>query len=250
MSIIATDLDGTIFKGQTLIEGVKKGLLEIINYGIEIYYTTNNSSQTPSDIKDKLENLLEFNIDASKIITPLIIFQNLYSGKKRKIYIYGSENLKNYISKLNMNVTTIENSELILIGRKEENKKSEINQIIEHVNIGKKILCLNKDLTFPTEFGEEPGNGAVVKLIEDNLSINIPTLGKSGSLYCSYFTQNNINIDFVIGDRVDTDIIFGKNLNAKTFLVSSGVKNYLNPNTADIQLNQFSDVVPFITKNS
>ena len=37
MSIIATDLDGTIFKGQTLIDGVKEGLLKIINEGIEIY---------------------------------------------------------------------------------------------------------------------------------------------------------------------------------------------------------------------
>ena len=36
MSIIATDLDGTIFKGQTLIDGVKEGLLKIINEGIEI----------------------------------------------------------------------------------------------------------------------------------------------------------------------------------------------------------------------
>ena len=79
MSIIATDLDGTIFKGQTLIDGVKEGLLEIINEDIEIYYTTNNSSQTPSEIKDKLEYLLQINIDISKIITPLVIFENLYS---------------------------------------------------------------------------------------------------------------------------------------------------------------------------
>ena len=76
MSIIATDLDGTIFKGQTLIDGVKEGLLKIINEGIEIYYTTNNSSQTPSEIKDKLEYLLQLNIDVSKIITAINGLQN------------------------------------------------------------------------------------------------------------------------------------------------------------------------------
>ena len=250
MSIIATDLDGTIFKGQTLIDGVKEGLLEIINKGIEIYYTTNNSSQTSSEIKDKLENLLQLNIDISKIITPLVIFQSLYSDSKLNIYIYGSDNLKKYIKNLNMNLTSLENSELVLIGRKEENNNTEINEIIKNVSLGKNILCLNKDLTFPTEYGEKPGNGAVVKIIEDALSINIPTLGKSGNHYSSYFIQNKIPIDFVIGDRVDTDIIFGKNLNAKTFLVSSGVKNFLNVNIADIQLNKFSDVVPFLTKHS
>ena len=250
MSIIATDLDGTIFKGQTLIDGVKEGLLKIINEGIEIYYTTNNSSQTPSEIKDKLEYLLQLNIDISKIITPLVIFQNLYSNNKSNIFIYGSDNLKNYIKNLNINVTSLENAELVLIGRKEENNFSEINEIIKNVSLGKNILCLNKDLTFPTEFGEKAGNGAVVKIIEDELSINIPTLGKSGDHYSSYFIKNKITVNYVIGDRVDTDIIFGKNLNAKTFLVSSGIKNYLNVNIADIQLNKFSDVVPFLTEQS
>jgi len=250
VGIIATDLDGTLFKGQTLIDGVKEGLNEIINNGIEIYYTTNNSSQSPIEIKDKLENLLQLNIDISKIISPLIIFENLYRGSKRNIFIYGSDNLKKYIKNLNMNETSLENAEFILIGRKERNNYSQINDIIKNVRLGKDIVCLNKDLTFPTEFGEHAGNGAVVKIIEDELSINISTLGKSGNYYSSYFIQNKININFVIGDRVDTDIIFGKNLNAKTFLVSSGIKNYLDVNIADIQLNKFSDVVPFITKNS
>ena len=250
MSIIATDLDGTLFKGQTLIDGVKEGLLKIINEGIEIYYTTNNSSQTPSEIKDKLDNLLQLDIDISKIITPLVIFQNLYSDEKLNIFIYGSENLKKYINNLNMNVTCLEDAELVLIGRKEENNFSEINEIIKSVSIGKNILSLNKDLTFPTEFGEKAGNGAVVKIIEDELSISIPTLGKSGNHYSSYFIQNRITVNFVIGDRVDTDIIFGKNLNAKTFLVSSGIKNYLDVNIADIQLNKFSDVIPFLTEES
>lgn len=250
MSIIATDLDGTIYKGQTLIDGVKEGLLEIINEGIEIYYTTNNSSQTPSEIKNKLKNLLNLNIDISKIITPLVIFENMFSDNKLNVFIYGSENLVKYIKNLNMNVTSLENAELILIGRKEENNYSEINEIINYVSLGKNILSLNKDLTFPTEFGEKAGNGAVVKIIEDELSINIPTLGKSGNHYSSYFIQNRITVNFVIGDRVDTDIIFGKNLNAKTFLVSSGIKNYLDVNIADVQLNKFSDVVPFLTKQS
>ena len=250
MSIIATDLDGTIFKGQTLIDGVKEGLDKIINEGIKIYYTTNNSSQTPKEIKEKLENLLQTNIDISRIITPLVIFQNLYVHSKKKIYIYGSDNLKKYIKRMNLHVTNLESADLILIGRKEENNDFEINEIIKNVGLGKKIICLNKDLTFPTEFGEKPGNGAVVKIIEDNLSIDIPTLGKSGDLYSSYFIQNKININFVIGDRVDTDIIFGKNINAKTFLVSSGIKNYLDINIADIQLDKFSDVVPFLTKKS
>ena len=250
MKIIATDLDGTLFKGETLINGVKESILELRNHNVEIYFTTNNSSQSPIEIQNKLVSLLNIEIDIRKIITPLIIFKDLLSNRFDKLYVYGTNGLKKYIETLNIEIVSLDSPQAILIGRKEINKDQEINDIISHVKNGIQIYCLNKDLTYPTEFGEQPGNGAIVKIIEDELSINIESLGKSGELYPSYFDNNNIKIDYVIGDRVDTDIMFGKNLNAVTFLVFSGVDNNLDTNLADYQLNNFSNVVPFIVENS
>ena len=250
MKIIATDLDGTLFKGETLIDGVKESILELKNNNLEIYFTTNNSSQSPLEIKAKLVSLLSLEIDINKIITPLIIFKDLFSKKFDKFYIYGTDGLKKYIETLNIEVVSLDAPEAILIGRKEINNDYEIEKIISLVKNGTQIYCLNKDLTYPTEFGEQPGNGAVVKIIEDELSINIESLGKSGKFYPSYFTSNDIRIDYVIGDRVDTDIMFGKYLNAVTFLVSTGVDNYLDIKLADYQLNNFSDVIPFIIETS
>jgi len=250
VKIIATDLDGTLFKGETLINGVKESILELRNRNVEIYFTTNNSSQSPIEIQNKLVSLLNIEIDIRKIITPLIIFKDLFSNRFNKLYVYGTNGLKKYIETLNIEIVSLDSSQAILIGRKEINKDQEINDIISHVKNGIQIYCLNKDLTYPTEFGEQPGNGAIVKIIEDELSINIESLGKSGELYPSYFDNNNIKIDYVIGDRVDTDIMFGKNLNAVTFLVFSGVDNYLDTNLADYQLSNFSNVVPFIVENS
>ena len=193
MKTIATDLDGTLFKGETLIDGVRESILEIRRNDIEIYFTTNNSSQSPLEIRDKLVSLLDLEIDVDKIITPLIVFKNVISQKINNIYIYGTEGLKNYIESLNIKIVDMDLSDVVLIGRKEINNDQEIKDIISHVQDGKKIYCLNKDLTYPTEFGEQPGNGAVVKIIEDELSINIESLGKSGKLYPSYFKKNGIS---------------------------------------------------------
>ena len=44
--------------------------------------------------------------------------------------------------------------------------------------------------------------------------------------------------------------MFGQYLNAVTFLVSSGVDNFLDTKLADYQLSKFSDIVPFIIENS
>ena len=98
MKTIATDLDGTLFKGETLIDGVRESILEIRRNDIEIYFTTNNSSQSPLEIRDKLVSLLDLEIDVDKIITPLIVFKNVLSQQINNIYIYGTEGLKDYIA--------------------------------------------------------------------------------------------------------------------------------------------------------
>ena len=97
MKTIATDLDGTLFKGETLINGVREAIVELRSNNIEIYFTTNNSSQSPLEIKDKLIGLLSLEIEENKIITPLIIFKYLLSEKISNLYVYGTDGLKNYI---------------------------------------------------------------------------------------------------------------------------------------------------------
>ena len=144
MKTIATDLDGTLFKGETLIDGVRESILEIRSNDIEIYFTTNNSSQSPLEIRDKLVSLLDLEIDVDKIITPLIVYKNVISQQINNIYIYGTEGLKNYIESLNIKIVNIDLSDVVLIGRKEIKNDQEIKDIISHVQDGKKYIVLTR----------------------------------------------------------------------------------------------------------
>ena len=243
---LATDLDGTLYKGDILIDNVKSTYEYLIENNINIFFITNNSTQSPEEVKRKLENLLDVEIDIKHIVTPLIVFNHFFKDEHKNIYIHGTQNLKNYLKSLNYKITSLDNSEIILIGRKEDIDMYEIKEIEKAVRDGKKIICFNKDITFPTENGEKPGNGAVVQIIEKDLGIVINSLGKPDDYYIKYFLDNNIHLDFVIGDRVDTDIFFGTKLNAKTILVNSGVSNFEDANNADIVIESFSKVVPFI----
>ena len=243
---LATDLDGTLYKGDVLIENVQSTYNYLINNNVNIFFITNNSSQSPEEIKNKLEDLLDLEINIKNIITPLIVFNHFFSGEYKNIYIHGSQNLKNYLKSLNYKITTLDKCELILIGRKDVLDMNEIKKIVTAGREGTKIISFNKDITFITEDGEKPGNGAVVKIIENDLGIVINSLGKPDDYYVQYFLDNDIHLDFVIGDRVDTDIFFGSKLNAKTVLVNSGVSNFEDANNADIVIESFSEVVSFI----
>ena len=75
---LATDLDGTIYKGTKLIKGVKDSYENLIDNNVEIYFITNNSSQTPYEIKEKLERLLQSEIDINKIVTPLNVLKKMF----------------------------------------------------------------------------------------------------------------------------------------------------------------------------
>ncbi len=250
MQNLATDLDGTIYIENKLIENVKESHEKLLKNNFNILYTTNNSSQHPLGIANKLENLLNIKVDIKSIVTPLNVLSDYLSNVNLNLYIYGSDQLIEYVNKISKVTNHIEEADLILVGRKEIINENQISKIIKNVKKGKKIMGMNKDLTFPTyDDKEKKGNGAVLKIIENEIGTNIKSFGKPETLYRNYLINNFKSIDFMIGDRIDTDIILGNSIGAKTFLVNSPVKNHIKCNIADYSFNNFSESVSFILKD-
>ena len=76
MKIIATDLDGTIYLQSKIIPGVKDSIHEAKKNNFRIIFITNNSSETPYQIKNKLENMLSNEIHLNDIVSPLVILKD------------------------------------------------------------------------------------------------------------------------------------------------------------------------------
>ena len=250
MKKIALDLDGTIYSGKKLISGSKKAIDLLLENEFEIYFTTNNSSQTIDEISFKLEALLNINVNKNSVITPLVMLSSYLMKNNQNIFIYGSESLKKYVSNLNYKLTKIQESKNIVIGRKDVIDKNLINEMINKIRQGSIPIALNKDLTFPSEGKELPGNGAVVKILEDDLGVSIKSLGKPDDVYSNYFLEKNIDIDYVIGDRVDTDVLFGNKINAISILVKSGINNFLPETLANRVEDNLLEAVTSIVEQS
>ena len=250
MKKIALDLDGTIYSGKKLISGSRKAIDLLIENEFEIYFTTNNSSQTIDEISFKLESLLNINVKKSSVITPLVMLSSYLLKNNQNIFIYGSESLKKYVSNLNYKLTNLQESKNIVIGRKDVIDKTLINEMINKIRQGSIPIALNKDLTYPSEGKELPGNGAVVKILEDDLGVSIKSLGKPDDVYSNYFLEKNIDIDYVIGDRVDTDVLFGNKINAISILVKSGINNFLPETLANRVQDNLLEAVTSIVEQS
>jgi len=244
---LAADLDGTIYKGNTLLPKVKETYHVLKQLDINTIFITNNSSQTPEEIKTKLDKLLQDKISLKNIITPLMIIKNVSELTTLKVHVYGSSGVKNYLEQFNKKIVSIQEAETVLIGRKDNIYTEEINIIANSINNGTKAFCLNKDLTFPTEEGEKPGNGAVVKMLEELTNSQIESLGKPDKLFKDYLNKNGFIIDWIVGDRVDTDILLAKKLNVKSILVKTGVTNFMAINNANYIIKEFDEILDIIS---
>ena len=251
MKIIATDLDGTIYLQSKIIPGVKDSIHEAKKNNFRIIFITNNSSETPYQIKNKLENILSNEIHLDDIVSPLVILKDYLKNFDKKIYVHGSYNLQKYVKTITTELFPIDKSEIILIGRTDSFSRHDVEIIADAFNRGVDVIAMNKDLTFPINDHEfKDGNGAIVREIENLVGSSISSFGKPDSFYSEYLLKHFPQIFAVIGDRVDTDILLAKDIDAKSYLVNSSIKNYLDEDIADFKFDTFSQSVSSIIKNS
>ena len=130
MNTIATDLDGTIYLNNEIIPGVIESLLDLDKHNLKIIFITNNSSQAPMEICNKLEKLLLRDIDLDQIVTPLVILKKYLENKNMLIYVHGSDNLSSFVDSIANVTTNIDESQMVLIGRKEKYTQLEVNNIM------------------------------------------------------------------------------------------------------------------------
>ena len=251
MKIIATDLDGTIYLQSKIIPGVKDSIHEAKKNNFRIIFITNNSSETPYQIKNKLENMLSNEININDIVSPLAVLKDHLKKLDKKIYVHGSYNLQKYVKTIKTELFPIDKSEIILIGRTDSFSRHDVEIIADAFNRGVDVIAMNKDLTFPINDHEfKDGNGAIVREIENLVGSSINSFGKPDSFYSEYLLKQFPQIFAVIGDRVDTDILLAKDIDAKSYLVDSSIKNYLDEDIADFKFDTFSQSVSSIIKNS
>lgn len=93
------------------------------------------------------------------------------------------------------------------------------------------LIATNKDSSFPTANGIlVPGTGSYANVIENVSGRNMLSLGKPEKFFFDCIKKIHPNLDpsrsIMIGDRLDTDILFGNNNNLKyTLLVGTGVNS-------------------------
>ncbi|KAJ0946849.1 putative phosphoglycolate phosphatase [Helianthus annuus] len=270
------DCDGVIWKGDTLIDGVPQTLEMLRSKGKKLVFVTNNSTKSRKQYAHKFQSLgiqvTEEEIFSSSFAAAMYLKVNEFPPEK-KVYVIGGEGI----------LEELKLAGFTGLGGPEDAKKTvqlKANTLFEHdksvgavvvgldpylnyyklqygtlcirENPGCIFIATNRDATGNmTDLQEWPGAGCMVAAVCGSTQKEPIVVGKP-STFLMDFLQKQYKIPTdkmcMVGDRLDTDILFGQNAGCKTLLVLSGVtskstlqdpSNHIQP---DIYTNQISDI--------
>lgn len=220
------DLDGTMYRGNSPIEGAKEFIQLLQQREIPHMFITNNASNTP---KATVEKLSGFGIQTteSHILTSAIAAANHVKKEHpgANVYMIGEEGLQEAIKQIGLMITS-QSVDYVMVGLDRQLTYDKLAQASLHLQEGARFISTNIDAAVPTDVGFVPGNGAITKAITFATGVEPVFIGKPKSIMLDQaIDQMGLNRDHVImvGDNYNTDIMAGMNANIDTLMVLTGV---------------------------
>lgn len=252
VDVFIFDCDGVIWRGDSLIDGIPETLAKLRAAGKKMFFVTNNSTKSRAGYKKKFDGLGLNDVPAEEIFSSSFaaaayLEQIKFKDTGKKVYVIGE-------------VGICEELDLIDVpyigGPADSNKQPdmgsggmlEVDEDVGAVVVGfdrnvnyYKIqyaqLCINEHdaqfiatnldaVTHLTDAQEWAGNGSMVGAIKGCTGQEPLVVGKPSPLMIDYL-ENKYGMDrsriCMVGDRLDTDVLFGTDNGLKSLLVLSGV---------------------------
>ena len=219
------DLDGTIYYGSRRIEGANETISFFRQNDKQIYFTTNNSTQTRKQID---ENLCRMGIDCKLdeiLNSGYLAALTAIKYELEDVYVFGSPNLLEEFNNMGVKTCQEECAQNLLIGYDPGMTYEGLSKALRVALHARCIIACNRERVFPGE-GEKlmPGCGAMTAPIEwcANRQCDY-VIGKPNTLMIdmlSEMTGISRKCLLVVGDTYESDIAMANVAGAKAILIS------------------------------
>lgn|SRR5699024_1491473 len=224
------DLDGTMYKGSQVIEGA----IEFIDYlnkeDKDYLFVTNNSSKTPEEVAEKL-NEIGFHTSSEHVITTAMATAGYISEESpgATVYMVGGTGLRKSLNDAGLIVKDDEHVDYVVMGLDEEITYEKLTVACLAVRNGAKFISTNKDVSIPKERGFLPGNGSLTSVVSVSTGQTPIFIGKPETIIMEQALEKIGHAKdecIMIGDLYDTDILAGINSGIDTLHVHTGVTTF------------------------
>lgn len=246
------DLDGTIYRGEHLIEKADDTINHLKSIGKKIVFVSNKTTGTVKDYYALLKkwrlNIVEDEIINSSLVTKNYLERNF---RNAVFFAIGENSFINEIEQSGLKFSTDPTKIKILLVTLDRTLNYEKLETAAHaLENGAKFFAANIDDTCPVDDGEVLDAGSTISALEKRTHRKLELHFGKPSYYMFEEIKSRLNSELstilLVGDRLETDIAMGNKFGVDTALVATGVKNFLNNlngYSPTYQLNSIFDII-------
>ena len=220
------DMDGVIYHGNKLLPGVKDFIKWLKDENKRFLFLTNSSERAPRELQEKLKRLgIEVDKEhfyTSALATAMFLSQQHPNGSA---FVIGEAGLLNALYDVGYTMNNVD-PDYVVVGETRSYSFEKLEQAVNLVIKGAKLIGTNPDISGPVENGIVPATKALIAPIEIATGKTAYFVGKPNPLMMRNALkklQCKREETIIIGDRMDTDIIAGIESEIDTVLVLTGI---------------------------
>jgi HAD superfamily hydrolase (TIGR01450 family) len=220
------DLDGTLYVGDTLIDGAAKVVERLKAAKKNVCFLTNNSSKARSEYMQKLRKMGLPVTDGELFISAQSTYEYLLRERREKrVWLAATDEVKDDFRAAGIDV--VENDpETVVLAFDTSITYQKIDTLCRYVHQGVFFAATHSDLNCPHPISPMPDVGSFIALVkavtgrEPDAVCGKPFKPCADGIAARYKVENKKIA--MVGDRLYTDIRFGNNFGYSSILVMTG----------------------------
>lgn len=224
---LIVDMDGVLYRGGQRLPGARRFLSYLVQKQMAFVLATNNSTQTPRQYIRKLA-AMDIEVTEERIVTSALasaLYLERVAGPGARVYAIGEEGLLSALRDRGF-LLADQRAEYVVVGLDRQVTWDKLRTAALAIRAGATFIGTNPDTTLPTEQGLVPGNGAILAALETATEVSPLIIGKPRPTLLE-MAMEHMGVGregtAVVGDRLETDILGGRNAGITTVLVLSGI---------------------------
>jgi len=244
------DMDGVLWRGETPLPGLEVFFDLLRRRKVGFILATNNARQTADRVQFKLASF-GVSIELEEVLTSSVgaathLQSQLPPGSL--VYAIGERGLIQALEAAGFQVLpTAEGAQAVVVGIDSELTWKKLAEAAYAIEKGALFVGTNPDVSFPTERGEAPGNGATLAALTATTGRQPIVFGKpEPHLFKQALARLGTRPEqtAALGDRLETDILGGRRAGLRTILVLTGVTSRTDLEAGDLEPDWvFEDLV-------
>lgn len=209
------DLDGTVYLGDTPINGVPDAIQQIRTRGMPVLFLSNNPTKTPTEYVKKL-TAMGIPVTAHDVLTSAVVMVDWLTQQQPapRVYPIAEPALITLLTQAGVAMTDDpQHIDYVLASFDRTFNYAKLQIAFDAMRAGATLIATNPDKFCPVPGGGQPDAAAIIAAIEASTDTRLAfTAGKPSLLAAQAASQRlGIAIDHImmVGDRLETDIGMG-----------------------------------------